>query len=215
MTARLALAAAFAVAPAAAYAEFELSFYLGAQEAAHSRVYIDDPVIGTEDFLTTWEGRSFEAPPYYGIRGTWWRSDTFGFGVDFAHSKVYASDGTLRDNGYDVLEFTDGVNILTVNAYRRWNDLLGNFTPYVGGGLGISIPHVEVTKGASETFEYQFGGPAMTLIAGVSYDINDDWAVFGEYKNTYSPISVDLDTGGELETDLVTNAVNFGVTYKF
>ncbi len=198
-----------------AFAEVELSFYLGAQEAAHSRVFVDDPVIGEEDFLAAWLGRSFEMPPYYGLRGTYWRNDRFGYGIDFSHSKVYASDSTLTDNGYDTLEFTDGVNILTANAYRRWNDQWGQITPYVGAGVGISIPHVEVTKGGSDTFEFQIGGPAVALLGGVSYEINDSWAVFGEYKVSYSPLSVDLETDGTLETDLVINAVNFGVSFSY
>jgi lipid A oxidase len=36
-----------------------------------------------------------------------------------------------------------------------------------------------------------------------------------EYKGTYSFIDVDIDNGGKLKTDIMTNAVNFGVAYKF
>lgn len=201
--------------PTFAAAQVELSFYGGAQSAPASDVTIrNDAIIPNDDFSVSWEGRSASAPVYYGIRATNWQSPTFGYGLDFSHNKVYPKDGALPA-GYDVLEFTDGLNTLTVNAYRRWPAALGAVSPYVGGGLGISIPHVEVTYGASETFGYQFGGPAATWIAGASYPISDQWAVFGEYKGTFTSNTGDLDTGGTVESDIFTNAVNLGVSFNF
>ena len=58
-------------------------------------------------------------------------------------------------------------------------------------------------------------GPAARVTAGVSYDLNDRFAVFGEYQFTYSQNSVDLPEGGDLETDIKTNALNVGLTLKF
>ncbi len=203
------------VAPIAAAAEIELSFYGGTQSALSSDVTIrGDDEIPDADFSQDWEGRSFDAPIYYGLRATKWQSDTFGYGLDFTHNKIYP-DGDVLPDGYDVLEFTDGLNILTVNAYRRWPDAFGELTPYVGGGVGVSIPHVEVTNGSSETFGYQYTGLAAAWLAGASYPISDQWAVFTEYKGTYSANSADLDTGGTLETDVVTNALNLGVSFSF
>ncbi|SFR53514.1 lipid A oxidase [Yoonia tamlensis] len=200
--------------PAVAAAQVELSFYGGAQSAPPSDVSVRDGVIGNDDFIIAWEGRSSSAPIYYGIRATHWRNDSFGFGLDFAHNKIYPQDGELP-SGYDVLEFTDGLNTLTVNAYHRWNGAFGKITPYVGGGIGFAIPHVEVTNGASETFGYQLTGPAATWIAGATYPINDQWSVFGEYKGTYSSNTADLETGGTVSTDVFTNAVNMGVSFNF
>ncbi len=201
--------------PAVAASEIELSFYGGLQSALPSDVTVSgDTVIPDETNPLTWEGRSFDAPPYYGWRVTNWTSSEFGYGVDFAHNKIYPKDDVLPA-GYDTLEFTDGLNTLTINAYRRWENAFGEFTPYVGGGLGLSIPHVEVTNGASETFGYQVTGPAATWIAGASFPINDDWSVFGEYKGTYTQNEADLDSGGKLTTDVVTNAVNVGLSFSF
>ncbi|KAA9006660.1 outer membrane protein [Histidinibacterium aquaticum] len=208
----LVLLAASAV-PAAA--EVELSFYLGAQSAPHSRVYVDDdPLIPDEDFLVGWEGRSFSPPPYYGFRATWWQSDRLGYGLDFTHSKVYGGDD-VEDAGYDTLEFTDGLNIATANVYYRWPERLGPLTPYVGAGAGIAVPHVEVEKNGSSTYEYQYTGPAVTLIAGASYPLSDSWAVFGELKSTMSWNEAELSSGGTLESRIVTNALNVGVSYNF
>lgn len=203
------------LAPAAAAAEVELSFYGGVQSAPSSDISIrGDDVIPNSDFEQDWEGRSGEAPIYYGFRATHWRSANFGVGLDFAHNKVYPKNDDLPD-GFEVLEFTDGINTLTVNAYRRWSGAFGEVTPYVGGGLGVALPYVEVSNNGSETFEYQITGPAATWIAGASYAINDQWAVFGEYKGTFSSNTADLDDGGTLETDIFTNAVNFGVSFNF
>ncbi|WP_373634978.1 outer membrane protein [Yoonia sp. SS1-5] len=215
MTRALALSFLVFGLPAAATAEVELSFYGGLQSAQPSDVSIrNDDEIADDDLSIDWEGRSTTAPPYYGLRATKWQSPTFGYGLDFAHNKVYPKDDELPA-GYDVLEFTDGLNTLTVNAYRRWNAAFGEVSPYVGGGVGLSVPHVEVTNGDSETFGYQLTGPAATWIAGASVPINDQWSVFGEYKGTYSANTADLDTGGTLETDIVTNAVNLGVSFNF
>lgn len=206
-------ASALFVSPAAA--EIELSFYGGAQNAPHSDVFITgDPAYPEKTFLG-WEGRSFEAPPYYGWRATVWRTPSFGYGIDFAHNKVYPQDGELDGTPFETLEFTDGLNTLTVNAYKRWQGAWGPASPYVGGGLGLAIPHVEVSNGETETFGYQITGPAATWIAGASLPINDTWSVFGEYKGTYSQNKADLDGGGTLETDIITNALNLGVSFSF
>ncbi|MEJ6404775.1 outer membrane protein [Yoonia sp. 2307UL14-13] len=203
------------LATSAAAAEVELSFYGGVQSAPSSDVSIrDDDSIPDGDFSIAWEGRSLEAPPYYGIRATKWRSPEFGYGLDFTHNKVYPENDELPA-GYDVLEFTDGLNTLTVNAYRRWSSAFGEVSPYIGGGVGVSVPYVEVANSDSETFSYQLTGPAATWIAGASYPINDQWSVFGEYKGTFSSNTADLDTGGTLETDIVTNAVNLGLSFNF
>ncbi|HBT00819.1 MAG: outer membrane protein [Salipiger marinus] len=212
-----ALVAAAIAAPAAAQ-DYDLSVYTGWQTSPHSRIEGDYPGTGASfDELIGWEGKSFEMPPYYGLRGTWWRSDTFGVALEFTHAKVYANEDDRNDAGFDTLEFTDGINILTLNAMQRWPGLWGSATPYAGAGLGVSIPHVEVatTGGTDDTFEYQLTGPAARLLAGVSYPITDRVSVFGEYQFTYSWNEADLDEGGTLKTDIKTNALNVGLTLKF
>lgn len=215
---RLALAALVAVAPTFLAAETELSFYLGFQESPHSQVDGTDPGNAVDpnlDFTAGWEGLSFEMPPYYGARATFWRTETFGWGAEFTHTKVYGDAATLADNGFTRFELTDGLNIITVNAMRRWPNQWGSVTPYVGGGLGIAVPHVDIESAGGKAFGYQLTGPAVRWTAGASYDINDQWAVFGEYQGTYSMNRIDLGSGGSLETDIITNAVNLGVSFSF
>lgn len=222
---QIALSALLCTAPALASAEVELSFYGGWQEANPSTVTFAGTEVTTDagdldgSYITNWEGHSFTMPPYWGVRATWWRESDIGFGLDFIHAKTYADDAMLTAAGLEHFEFSDGLNILTFNAYRRWNNAFGNLTPYVGGGIGISIPHAEVvTSGADGetlTWGYQYGGPAVTWLAGVSYPISDSWSVFGEYKGTWSQNEVSLDDGGTLSTDIVTNALNVGVSFSF
>ncbi len=206
------------VAATTARSEVELSFYTGSQSAPHSTVSGTDPLgIGVFSFGAGWDGRSLSPPPYYGLRAVWWRTENLGFSIDFAHSKVYADAATLAASGFPVLEFTDGLNVLIFGVNYRWPEQWGRFTPYVSGGIGITVPNVEVqtTAAAPTTFEYQLVGPAAAVSAGVSYSLNDRWSLFGEYRGTYSKISADLVGGGTLKTDLITNSLNVGVSFKF
>lgn len=212
--AALALVAVLATPLAAQAADFSLSVYGGYQTAPHSSVSGNDGV-DTFDFTTGWEGKSFDMPPYYGVRGTYWVSETFGWIADFTHSKVYADEDDMADNGFTTLEFTDGLNNLTVGPIWRWPGAWDKFTPYASVSAGIIIPHVEVTTDNTDTLEYQIAGPTIALVLGASYELNDRWDLFTEYKGSYSQLDVDLDGGGNLESDIITNALNFGVTYKF
>ncbi|MCA0962268.1 outer membrane protein [Salipiger bermudensis] len=214
LTATLSVAAV--AASQAAAQDYELSIYSGWQTAPHSRVSGDYPGGGDYDALIGWDGKSFEMPPYYGLRGTWWRSETFGVALEFTHAKVYAPDDEREAIGFDSFEFTDGHNLLTVNAMRRWPEQWGTATPYAGAGLGIAFPHVDVeTTGGDKTFGYQLTGPAVRLLAGVSYPISERVSIFGEYQFTYSSNEADLDGGGTLETDIKTNAINVGLALTF
>ncbi len=196
--------------------ELEYSFYSGYQGVAHSRIFGTDPGgVGAFDDIAAWEGRPFSMPPYYGARATWWTSGTFGFGVEFTHAKAYADDATRAALGFTRLEFSDGLNILTLNAFRAWPVQGKRFTPYIGGGLGVSLPHVDIESAGGTTFGYQLAGPAVTVMAGVSYALDDHWSLFGEYKGSYSMNKVTLASGGTLETNLAASALNLGVSYRY
>ncbi|SFC76617.1 outer membrane protein [Tropicimonas isoalkanivorans] len=214
IAALLALSSTVVAAPAPA--EVELSFYTGFQEAVDSKAKGDDGQ-NDFDFTVDWEGKSADMPPYYGFRATWWRSERIGYGLEFNHAKVYASDSDRKKHGFDDLELTDGMNLFTANVFYRWPGqwASGRITPYVGGGLGFAMPHVDVERGDSDTFEYQVTGPAAIWVAGASWELNENWALFGEYKGSYSSHDIDLDNGGEMETDITTNAFNIGVSYSF
>ncbi|SIR06245.1 lipid A oxidase [Rhizobium sp. RU20A] len=217
----IALSAAFlatsmvTVSPAHAE-DVQLSVYGGYQTAPHSGVTTSD---GTH-FTAGWDGKSFANPPYYGARATWWLGSfgepDVGLSIDFTHAKVYAGGDTFaKTPGWTHFEFTDGLNLLTLNALYRFTEPGRAWTPYVGLGAGINIPHVEVTRPSGRTFGYQVGGATLQAQAGVTYAITDNWSVFTEYKGNYSWVNVDIDSGAKLKTNILTNAVNVGVSYHF
>lgn len=200
----------------AAAQEHELSFYLGVQSAPHSSVDFNDSILGPTSFTAGWEGRPLELPPYYGFRYTYWMNEDWGLGVEMNHAKVYADSSTLAASGFTSLEFTDGLNIITVNGFRRWEQPGSRWTPYAGAGIGFAMPHVDtVSPNGFRTFEYQITGAAATVVAGVSYELNEDWSVFGEYKGSYTMNDADLTGGESLSTNIITNAINVGVSFSF
>jgi lipid A oxidase len=204
----------FGFAAGSASAEMQFSGYGGVQSATGNNVTLSD---GTS-FDPDWSGKSFSNPPYYGFRGTWWLDDmnqpNWGISLDYTHAKVY---GNLANTpGWSHFEFTDGLNLLTVNALYRFQDPSRDWTPYVGLGAGINVPHVEVTRASGKTFDYQFGGLSLQAQAGVSYKISKHWATFVEYKGNYSFVNnVSIDSGDTLKTNVFTNAVDFGVSFSF
>ncbi len=86
-------------------------------------------------------------------------------------------------------------------------------TPYLGAALGISVPHVEARSpaAAESTSEYQFRGPVAEVRAG----LDQRWSILAEYEGTYADLDVDLKGGGSLQSGIVTNAINLGVSFTF
>jgi lipid A oxidase len=170
------------------------------------------------DFRAGWEGRSLEGAPYYGLRLTRWLGGThpdWGLALDFVHSKLYADEATLARSGFPRLEFTHGLNVLSLNAMRRFPQP-GRLTPYLGAGAGITIPHVEITTPAgARALEYQLGGPALVAMAGASWRVAGRLSFFAEWRVDYVWLDVRTGGGGRLKTDTLVNAANVGLSLDF
>ncbi|MGE0701369.1 MAG: hypothetical protein AB7O57_19895, partial [Hyphomicrobiaceae bacterium] len=165
--------------------------YGGAQYTYPSDVRLARPGTDLTIHAVPWEGRPFEHPVYYGVRvAKWPRGSVLGSMVDFTHSKVYSPmEETVRFSGHrngsalpaaatveDVfhkLEFTHGHNMLTLNGLMRLPVALSFFSPYVGAGVGVSLPHTEVQLNHEHkrTYEYQYTGPAFQVVLGVEMRI--------------------------------------------
>ena len=213
----IALGATLALAPQTGAAqELELSFYGGMQSSPHSRMSGTRADTTPFSSFIGWEGKSFTMPPYYGARAMWWRDSGIGFGIELTHAKAYAPAAEMPA-GFTRLEFTDGHNIVTANVMKRWPGRWGKgkFTPYVGAGLGVAVPHVDITENGNRTYGYQLTGPAAKLMAGVKYDFNHRWAVFGEYQFAWTENKAELAGGGSIEGRILTNALNVGLAVKF
>jgi len=203
----------FLLAAGSASAEMQFSAYGGIQGATGSNVTTSDGA----DFDPNWSGKSFKMPPYFGFRGIWWLDQfdkpNWGVSLDYSHAKVYGDLGNTP--GWSHFEFTDGLNMLTLNALYRFQDSSRNWTPYVGLGAGINVPHVEVTRPSGRTYGYQFGGPTVQAQAGISYTFAKNWDAFVEYKANYSWVDVEIDSGDRMKTGILTNAVNVGIGFRF
>jgi len=220
-------AAVLVVSAAPAAAEVELSLYLGVQSVNSSTASGTLPGGAAFSRNVAWEGNPLENPYYYGGRITWWTQNDIGFGVEGTHAKAYAPAADRAAIGVSRLELSDGHNIFTANVMKRWPAAFGakRWTPYVGGGLGVAMPHVDiqVIGAAGRTYDFEQTGFAVRGIAGMKYDLNDKWALFGEYQATWSDNDITIDpdpavagqTAGKFSTQLLTHAVNFGISYSF
>ncbi len=210
--------AAVCLCPLAASAETQLSFFGGANWNFGSTVRLDAPGPGNQEQRSVdWDGASFQMPPYWGVRGTYWLGKNWGLAIEFTHSKAVADIDFGADPVYDRLEFTDGNNLVLFEVLYRFSPTFnGTLVPYVGVGAGVTIPHVEVTLDThTKTYEYQLAGPAAQIMAGLEYKLDARWSVFTELKLSYSSIAADLKGGGSLETDLWSPQVAIGVNYRF
>lgn len=197
------------LAPFSARAELEFSVYGGPQTTHPS--WVRSPTLG--DDRVKWRSEPFVIPTYYGLRAKWWSAHRIGVGLDFVHYKAFADDPAKY--GYKELNFSHGLNALTVDLWYR-ADPLGKVTPYLGAGLGVVVPHVEAEPiGLEPTANYQVAGPAVTVILGASMPLKGNWAVFTEYKATYSEIRATLDTGDRLNTNIFADALNLGLSLRF
>jgi lipid A oxidase len=196
-----------------ALAETQISVYGGANWNFSSDVSTTN--VGTHS--VDWDGSSFDMPPYWGLRGTYWMASApnWGLAIDYTHAKAIADRNGLP---YDRLEFTDGNNLLLFEVLYRFGPMMkGTLVPYAGAGVGVTIPHVEVTitGNPNKTYEYQLAGPAAQVLAGLEYKLTDRWSLFSEAKLSYAHIEADLNSGGQLETDLWSPQLAIGVSYRF
>jgi lipid A oxidase len=227
---------ALALGASPATAEMQIGVYGGWSDSFDSDIHLSQPN-GTNLTLSDvpWESDSFGAPPYWGLRGTYWfnAAPNWGVMIDYNHAKVIAEQGAVagvsgrRDgikigptdrvgNTFQVMEFTDGLNEIYLGGLYRW--IHQRWTPYVGFGVGASFPHVEVRRtGANSpyTFEYQLDGVAVEGLVGLEYHLSPRFSLFGDYKLSFSSNDAELNGGGSLQTDIWTNHVIFGASYRF
>lgn len=232
----MAIVLGLALAASPALAEFQIGGYGGWSGSFDSDIHLSQPG-GTNLTLNDvpWESEPFGPPPYWGARGTYWfnSAPNWGLMVDYNHAKVIADQGAVvsasgtRDgvklgpkdrvgNTFQVMEFTNGINEIFFGGQYRW--MHERWTPYVGVGVGFAFPHVEVRrKGPNEpyTYDYQVTGVAVEGLVGLEYHLTQRFSLFGDYKLSYSDNDASLKDGGSLQTDILTNHVTFGVSYRF
>lgn len=182
-----------------AVAEVELSFYGGWAGAPDGGV-----TLSGDAALPDHEGDAGGgSDAQVGLRASWWGEG--GFGVALDYSRLGAGEGEAVDG-----IALEGMDSLTVNGMRRWEEAFEGVTPYVGAGLGVAAADLEVDGAAVDA-----GGPAVSFVAGASVPIGENWSVFGEYEGTYAEVEGETDGGGTIESETVTNSINLGVSFSF
>lgn len=211
--------------------DIQAGVYGGYSATGDSDIFLRQPD-GAEMAIrdVRWRSEPDKMPPYHGFRATWWLPLGRSLGVmgDLVYVKVVAAlDREVNQSGtrdgmpvpqrerlaatFERLEFTDGLNLLTGNVVYRL-PVFGALRPYVGVGLGASLPHAEVrrTGAAQRTFSFQMAGYVVHAFAGIEFRFAGRGSMFAEYRSSYVTNTVGLADGGTLKTDLVVNHFSAG-----
>jgi len=196
----MALRIAMVISPLAARGETQVAAYLGNSWTARS----DVSLAGRTFPGVAWETRSFQSPPYYGVRAAHFFSEESGWGLalDFFHDKAYAADGSIAP-ALRRLSFSHGLNHVTVDV--DWRTRAGPLRPYGGVGAGSLVPHVEAQSDSASVDEYQwFRGISAKAQVGVQWRLPGPAGIFLEYRLTFAYLRVSV-PGGDLSTWLRTH----------
>jgi lipid A oxidase len=163
-----------------------------------------------------YEGEAFRSPWYYGVRAGWLPAATrgVGFEIEWTHAKAIAQIDP-RASDLNAFQQSHGLNFLLGNlAYRFSPGCAGRCTPAVRGGVGISTPHVESTFRNVHQEQYQRGGFAWQLGAGLEYRI---WQfVYGIVDARITRVTQEhlRGAGAEISGSFFTRHVDFGVALR-
>jgi len=223
----------------AAAHEIQIGAYGGYNHTRPSEVRFvqpNDTNLTFED--VQWMGESLKTEPYWGVRVSYWspKLRRLGFMFDYTHAKATAiKTQTLKQSGtrdgkpvpsqepfeatFRKLEFTHGLNFFTLNALYRTRGLHNWIAPYLGIGIGLSVPHVDTNRAGApddaRTYSHQITGLAFQGLGGIEWKLHRSGRIsaFTEYKVTYTSNRGELNGGGWLDTDLWTHQVPVGFSY--
>ncbi|HYW04891.1 MAG TPA: hypothetical protein VFA86_13200 [Gammaproteobacteria bacterium] len=223
----------------AVHAEPVLSAYAGWSGASGSDLRYAAPG-GTSLTVhdVSWNTDSFEPPPYYGVRATWWLRPASGPGLalDFTHAKILLRTAeTARVTGMDAgapvdarrpvasviphFENTHGLNFLTLSGLYRVELRHGGPRPtwqaYAGAGAGVAYPHVEARIGQAVTFRHEWAGPVAQGLLGLETRTGRHLGFFIEYRLSRVWLDEDLATGARIRTNLWLHQVAVGGGWHF
>ena len=223
--------------PSPPQSEIQASVYMGGSIARPSDVVLKAP---DDTDLTLkkvrWLNESLIDSPYYGARGTKWSqtNPSIGSMVEFTHCKATAREEVVEQSGkhkgkplpprgpftdiFKKLEYTHGLNSVTMNAVYRFSRLHPRIRPYFGIGLGVMVPHVEAqradTPRKDRLLEGQITGPVFQVLGGIEWHIlaSNRFTLFTEYKFAYSRNTARLRTGGDISVNFSISQFILGVS---
>jgi lipid A oxidase len=242
----LATAAAIALLlPALAHAQLVLTLRQGKAWVNDADLRLSRPG-GTDLTLRSvrWADDSYRSPIYLGGTLTWWlhRHREWGVGLDLTHAKailltddVAFAEGRLHGQpvsaALDVatvvprLELSHGLNLTTLNVYRRWagrtqpipaypDRYEPGLTIYAGLGAGVAVPHVDAVVDGIPTRGYQLAGPALRGELGVEVPLDDNVALVGEAIVSWADLHAHLDGGGAVDVRLLVPQLTLGIALR-
>ncbi len=218
-----------------------ITLYLGGAHTTSSRLYISQPSLKTELNFdgVHFEGRSFDPPLYYGIRGGYFpeRLQFLGFEAEFLHMKVYADPqqqvrvaglhrGARLQRELALSEIVQrysishGANLLLLNVVARaplGRSSNAHRSPVMLAarfGLGPTIPHTESTIEGHEQEQYEWGRLAWQWAVGGEVHLWRGLYALGEYKFTRTRQRGAI-FAGHAEALLRSHHGVFGLSYHF
>ena len=208
--------ALFAV-PNSARADWLFAGYMGASATSTNTLTVtpsSGPSFSVPD--VAYKGQAFRSPWYYGVRAGWLPAATRGFGyeVEWTHAKAI---GQIDPRAFALNAFqqSHGLNFLLGNlAYRFAPGCAARCAAVVRGGLGISTPHVETTFANVHQEQYQYGGPAWQLGAGLEYRLWQFVYAVGDARITRVTEKHLRGAGAELSGTFFTRHLDFGVALR-
>jgi hypothetical protein len=213
----LALLACLAAATNA-HAEWLFGGYMGASGTSSNTLSVS-PTTGAPFSLddVAYKGQAFRSPWYYGVRVSFvapGNGRSFSPEIEWTHAKAIAQIDP-RSSELSAFQQSHGLNFLLGNLAYRFAPLCGGrCTPVVRGGAGISTPHVESTFRNVHQEQYQRGGFAWQLGAGVEYRL---WQfVYGvaDARITHVNEKHLRGAGAEIAGSFFTRHVDFGVALR-
>ncbi len=234
--------AAISCVAATAGAETSISVYSGTSDTADSNLRIREPSSNSDATFhgVSWQAQPFDDSPYYGIRLTYFHTDSarWGASLDFTHYKIIGeTDRTLPVDGLwngatvretapmnlrvQHFEVSHGLNLVALNAIYRWPLGRGaalpeaRWQPYVGAGLVTYVPHAEAEiNGHPASAGYQFGGFGYQVLGGLECRLWQHVSVFAEFKLDGGSLDLDFQAGTHARTSVQTFHALAGVTYS-
>lgn len=112
---------------------------------------------------------------------------------------------------------TENLNIVTLNAYRRWSDSSSAVSPYLGAGVGITLqpPLANAALPNASVQSQPATGAAMQFVAGAAFDLGDNLSVFGQVQGSYALNLNDSDDGNWVSANRLDNGINIGLSLGF
>jgi hypothetical protein len=211
--AALALGPASAISGTAGEPGWRVEAAFGAAHSFGSTLSLEQAGFPTLEINAEWESRSFESPPYYGLRVA--RQDARGaWAVRFVHLKVYLANPTLEVERFSV---SHGYNLLTLERSFP----AGGFELWAGLGLVIAHPESTVrgrtkpeTEGGALGGGYYVTGPTGGLALGRRLSLGDRFALVPEVRFTLSRARVPI---ADREASVPNASVHFllGLELRF